>query len=303
MNKKNLLLCILSAVIVFNMAATSNAYALTSTTWKEDYGFYQLNKNTREVYKKALSQCRKRQFTRYNYKEFKYAVKVSATDYRISENQIYKLFITLSNNHPEFYWISNRFVKSCRKDGTVKYLYILVEPQYNSYDVRNCIDREINSSVNKYIKIAKKYKKRSEKVLAVNNEMKKRAKFAYTSSGKISTNMKYYAISGLFVDKKATCQGYTKAFQYILNQLGIKNIYVTGRAGGEPHCWNLVEFDGKYYPIDVTWNDMSNTNYYFALPAKQFNRSHTPGKGEYLYTLPSNMGKSMNYNMMAVQNE
>ncbi len=72
---------------------------------------------------------------------------------------------------------------------------------------------------------------------------------------------------GCLVDGKAVCQGYSEAFQYIMNRIGIPCGTVTGLArssdpysqddNGEtiPHAWNYVNIGGKNYWIDVTWDD------------------------------------------------
>lgn len=61
------------------------------------------------------------------------------------------------------------------------------------------------------------------------------------------------------VNKKTVCAGYAKANQYLLGQLGITCIYVTGEAtnaqGTQLHAWNIVSYNGKNYYIDVTWAD------------------------------------------------
>lgn len=63
------------------------------------------------------------------------------------------------------------------------------------------------------------------------------------------------SIYGVFVNKKAVCAGYAKAFQYLLNKCGIECTYVTS----DTHAWNLIKLEGDYYHIDVTWGDGSDT--------------------------------------------
>ncbi len=58
----------------------------------------------------------------------------------------------------------------------------------------------------------------------------------------------------------SVCAGYTKAYQYLLNQAGIFATYVSGDVGGGSHAWNLVQIDGEYGWIDITWDDPSFLN-------------------------------------------
>lgn len=60
-------------------------------------------------------------------------------------------------------------------------------------------------------------------------------------------------IYGVFVDKKAICGGYSKAFSYLCDKVGIETITVTGDADGEAHMWNMVKIDGQWYNIDITY--------------------------------------------------
>ena len=42
----------------------------------------------------------------------------------------------------------------------------------------------------------------------------------------------------------------------MLNALGIRcDIQVGECTNGEGHAWNLVELDGNWYQMDITWND------------------------------------------------
>ncbi len=54
---------------------------------------------------------------------------------------------------------------------------------------------------------------------------------------------------------KSVCNGYAKAFQYLLRQHGIDCTIITGFINTEPHTWNAVLLDGDWYYVDVTWGD------------------------------------------------
>lgn len=57
----------------------------------------------------------------------------------------------------------------------------------------------------------------------------------------------------ILVRKSGTCNAYQLAYAAVLDRLGIRN----GRVLSNPmnHTWNIVELDGKWYHIDVCWND------------------------------------------------
>ncbi len=75
------------------------------------------------------------------------------------------------------------------------------------------------------------------------------------------------------------CQGYTEAYQYLLGKLGIPATMEIGVAEGEPHSWNQVYLDEKWYQADVTWGDFdaeSPIDYSFCFVTdEQLLRDHT----------------------------
>ena len=66
-------------------------------------------------------------------------------------------------------------------------------------------------------------------------------------------------IYGTLVDGFAICDGYAKAFQYLVAQKGIPCVYYAGEssATGTPHAWNAVKMDGEWYYVDVTWDSLT----------------------------------------------
>ncbi len=76
------------------------------------------------------------------------------------------------------------------------------------------------------------------------------------------------SIYELFSQRKAVCEGYARATQYLLTKLGVECIYVVGYGHTESHAWNIVRIDGEYYQVDTTWGDPLNDN---GIQTKNFN--------------------------------
>ena len=113
-----------------------------------------------------------------------------------------------------------------------------------------------------------------------------------------------YNIYGALINKKCVCEGYAKAFKYIMDGLNIPCVLVTGTAKNsegkvENHAWNYVKIEEKWYAIDITWDDpilvnggfLSNTAKYryFLKGEDEFKLSHfedgifTEGSREFDY--------------------
>ena len=66
-------------------------------------------------------------------------------------------------------------------------------------------------------------------------------------------------IYSALVLKETVCAGYSNAFTYLckINGIDCATIlgYVQTNAGPEYHAWNYVELEGKWYAMDLTWDD------------------------------------------------
>jgi hypothetical protein len=60
---------------------------------------------------------------------------------------------------------------------------------------------------------------------------------------------------------KTVCNGYSMAFTYFMQRLGIPSMVIWGDAvlagpgGGGGHAWSAVKIDSAYYGLDITWDD------------------------------------------------
>lgn len=92
-------------------------------------------------------------------------------------------------------------------------------------------------------------------------------------------------IIGPLIEKKSVCDGFSVAFKFLLDKIGIPCIVVTGTAWDQQsgsdgnHAWNLVELENQWTHIDVTF-DTTMSSYgvirydYFGLTTEKIQRDH-----------------------------
>ncbi len=110
-----------------------------------------------------------------------------------------------------------------------------------------------------------------------------------------------YTAEGVLLKKTAVCQGYAEAFKLLMDMMGIPCKMVTGTAnngsGYAGHAWNIVKVSGRWYHIDVTWDDpvpdkKGNVRYsYFLIPDKKIDDDHKWNRSSYKKCTTDNSAK------------
>lgn len=85
------------------------------------------------------------------------------------------------------------------------------------------------------------------------------------------------------VERKTVCAGYTRAFQVLMNKLGIPCYMVVGDLvtpeKTERHGWNVVKLVDGYYAVDLTSNDCDEKN---AILYNKYNFAYSSFEGQYV---------------------
>ena len=168
------------------------------------------------------------------------------------------------NDHPEIFWINTNYSYKYISDGKVVQMTI----SYNSTSKNLEESKKIfEESANKIIDKANTYSTIYEKEKYVHDTLIEMNK--YDENEKLNQS----AYSAL-VKGKTVCAGYSRAFQYIMNKLGITTYYITGDSAGD-HSWNIIELENEFYNVDLTWDDQKITTYrYFNVPDSVFSKTH-----------------------------
>ncbi len=134
--------------------------------------------------------------------------------------------------------------------------------------------KKVNTKVKKALASLKLGKKsRVEKIRAIHNYIANIVQYDRSLKN-------FTAYAGLVHSNHRTvCQGYALLFYKMCTDAGIPCRIVTGWAG-TPHAWNIVKLSGKWYYVDVTWDDTDNTykpyTYdYFLIGSNKMNGNHS----------------------------
>lgn len=168
----------------------------------------------------------------------------------VTAEQAQSVVEAVYNDHPELFWLEAEF--SC------KYLRtgICVE-----------ITLEYNETANNLAAAKSDFAACAEEILSGARGLEsdyEKEKYVHDAlvqivSYDMSARMNQSAYSALVLGK-SVCAGYARAFQYLMQQLGIPCYYCTGYAG-EDHAWNIVRVGSIYRNVDVTWDDTEPSTY------------------------------------------
>ena len=78
-----------------------------------------------------------------------------------------------------------------------------------------------------------------------------------TTHARYDTTYTCYYPDGVLLREKGVCQSYALAYRIIMERMGIPCLYVSGVSGdtGGSHAWNILWLEGKWWHVDVTWDD------------------------------------------------
>lgn len=162
----------------------------------------------------------------------------------VNKDQLKHVFEAVYNDHPELFWLDTGYSCKHRADGQCVEITLLYNRTAQNIEQSK---KEFEKAADNIIKEAKEKGTDLEKERYVHNALIKKAEYATSSA------MNQSAYSAL-VSGDTVCAGYARAFQYLMHRLNIPCYYCTGYSG-EDHAWNIVQIDGAYYNVDVTWDD------------------------------------------------
>lgn len=278
-------------------SSTSSSNTSSSTPPKEDtylpkeeisnfYGYSILSSNEQDAYA-ALYNAIENQVTEVNVK-----------DYGVTKDSLKKIMSYLVSDHAELIGLSKSYNYTTDSgSGNV----VAVSFSYTS--AKSERDKKLKKAASAAAPVINSLKTKStyDKIKGVHDWIINNTQYDTSAASMGSSQSDAFNIYGVFVNKKAVCEGYSKAFQYMMYKLGIPCLIVYGESGGVYHSWNLVSVDGVYYHIDVTQDDPISASEpillysYFLLTDSDIKVTHSVSNDGSNYPLPSATSSKMNY--------
>lgn len=183
----------------------------------------------------------------------------------------------LMDDHPEMFWLGAyrlSYGLSSLKSGGVYTLSVSSITCTMQYDTAVYADKA--SVTDYYTRMMAAFDAfevkgytRYEKVKSIHDTIAKQVSYDSTF-----TNGTAHQPTSVFLEPfLPVCEGYAEAFKMLCNREGIPCVIVVGKSGNDGHAWNYVKMeDGKWYAVDLTWDDKSSIYYdYFLVGANSTN--------------------------------
>ena len=168
------------------------------------------------------------------------------------------------NDHPELFWLAAEF--SCKYLRTGICVEITLQYNETANDLETA-KQNFDACASEILAGARELGSDYEKERYIHDALVQIVEY------KESMPIDQSAYSAI-VQGKSVCAGYARAFQYLLQQLGIPCYYCTGYAG-EDHAWNIVKLGSLYRNVDVTWDDTDPSTYdYYNKSDREFGTTH-----------------------------
>lgn len=147
-------------------------------------------------------------------------------------------------------------------------------------EINNKVDKILNENVNNNMPPKEKIRVIHDYI--IDHTEYDKLKYENKNDDTYKSNTAY----GVLIEGYGTCNGYADAMEIFLDKMNIINYKISN----EEHIWNLVYLDGKWYHLDLTWDDPIsdiniNRDTYFLISTKTLEKindgTHTFDKNIY----------------------
>ena len=192
----------------------------------------------------------------------------------------FKKVISTLNNFVHPYNSSNNVKISYGGDYKIGITINRAYTQDEINEINNKVDKILSENVNNNMPPKEKIRVIHDYI--IDHTEYDKLKYENKNDDTYKSNTAY----GVLIEGYGTCNGYADAMEIFLDKMNIINYKISN----EEHIWNLVYLDGKWYHLDLTWDDPIsdiniNRDTYFLINTKTLEKindgTHTFDKNIY----------------------
>ena len=185
----------------------------------------------------------------------------------INSEQLTRVVDAVLDDHPELFWIDNNYGYTFEPGtGNIRELTFTFFDFADTPEKLASAQTQFNSATLTVVTQALDLGTAVERELFIHDYICQNT--VYDATGPY--NQSAYSV---LVLHKSVCAGYTRAFQHLMQKMGLTCYYVPGRTDGldiqgDPdspedgsHSWNIVFIGGDYYNVDCLWDDTASETY------------------------------------------
>ncbi|AOZ95340.1 transglutaminase domain-containing protein [Butyrivibrio hungatei] len=172
-------------------------------------------------------------------------------------------------DHPELFWVDNTIYTQYDYNGKIIKLHFYY---YDEIPDIPAAQRKFEAKAQEMIAGAKDLETDFEKEKYIHDLLGNKLTYDWAE-------LNQSAYSAIVYDK-TVCAGYSKGFQYLMQQLEIPTYTCVGWGGfgilfGGMHGWNIIKLEADYYNVDCTWDDDEPISYEYFNLCDDDNYMHT----------------------------
>lgn len=186
-------------------------------------------------------------------------VSVKIADYDKERYDLHKALYKISDDYPDLDYIDFDKTVYYTNDrlGIVNVFLAYKYPKEELVSMKVKVYEKVDKIVTSIIKPEMT---EYEKEKAIHDYLIFNAKYNKIGAEKKDVSFEEHDAYGVLIKGTGVCDSYAEAFKMLLNKVGIECITVSGdqKDGKDDdigHAWSMVKLGGKYYHVDVTWDD------------------------------------------------
>ena len=240
---------------MFGFGLNSAGEPIVACSSSDEYSVYAHEPCVNEYYKNnVLSEKEKIVYEEILESYLQFKPDLSTRVNKLTTDELDIAFRAVVLDHPEVFWIKS--YSSVNFGDKVRTSKIIVLNYYYSEEQAIELKNEVQTVYISIIEKANTYRNDEDKVKFVYDKLIKMG--TYTNDENVDSG-KYQSFISIFKDGKTVCSGFSYAFKFIMDNLGIESNIIIDIQDEikDSHMWNMVKLNDKWYNLDITYDDSS----------------------------------------------